>query len=126
MARSAVLSLAGLVQDQHVVRVQRDRPAQLVGAFGLAEELGDVVGLGQALVASTRAALVEVVSPMTRRPVNAVHSRANPAMVWLLPAPAGAISTVVGGGGGEHHDHGVALLGVQVRVPGGRGAAPFG
>ena len=32
---------------------------------------------------------------MTRRPVNVVHSRANSAMVWLLPAPAGAISTVV-------------------------------
>ena len=32
---------------------------------------------------------------MTRRPVNEVHSRANSAMVWLLPAPAGAISTVV-------------------------------
>ncbi len=30
---------------------------------------------------------------MTRRPVNVVHSRANSAMVWLLPAPAGAIST---------------------------------
>ena len=32
---------------------------------------------------------------MTRRPVKLVHSLANPAMVWLLPAPAGAISTVV-------------------------------
>ena len=32
---------------------------------------------------------------MTRRPVNVVHSRANPAIVWLLPAPAGAISTVM-------------------------------
>ena len=32
---------------------------------------------------------------MTRRPVKVVHSRANSAMVWLLPAPAGAISTVV-------------------------------
>ena len=32
---------------------------------------------------------------MTRRPVNVVHSRANPAMVWLLPAPAGAASTMV-------------------------------
>ena len=32
---------------------------------------------------------------MTRRPVNVVHSRANSAIVWLLPAPAGAISTVV-------------------------------
>ena len=42
--------LAGLVQDEHVVLVQRDGPAQLVGAFDLAEELGDVVALGQALV----------------------------------------------------------------------------
>jgi hypothetical protein len=32
---------------------------------------------------------------MTRRPVKVVHSRANSAMVWLLPAPAGAISTVL-------------------------------
>ena len=32
---------------------------------------------------------------MTRRPVNEVHSRANSAIVWLLPAPAGAISTVI-------------------------------
>jgi hypothetical protein len=31
--------------------VQRDGPAQLVGAFDLAEEFGDVVGLGQALAA---------------------------------------------------------------------------
>jgi hypothetical protein len=44
--------------------------------------------------ARTRAALAEVVSPMTRRPVNDVHSRANSAIVWVLPAPAGAISTV--------------------------------
>ena len=42
--------LAGLVEDEHVVLVQRDGPAQLVGAFGLAEEFGDVVALGQALV----------------------------------------------------------------------------
>ena len=32
---------------------------------------------------------------MTRRPVKQVHSRANSAIVWLLPAPAGAIRTVV-------------------------------
>ncbi len=38
--------LAGLIQHQHVVLVQRDGAAQLVGAFGLAEEGGDVVGLG--------------------------------------------------------------------------------
>ena len=31
--------LAGLIQDEHVVLVQRDGPAQLVGAFDLAEEL---------------------------------------------------------------------------------------
>ncbi len=30
---------------------------------------------------------------MTRRPVSEVHSRAKAAIVWLLPAPAGAIST---------------------------------
>jgi len=38
--------------------------------------------------------LVEVVRPMTRRPVSEVHSRAKAAIVWLFPAPAGAISTV--------------------------------
>ena len=42
--------LAGLIQDKHVVPVQGHGPAQLVGAFDLAEELGDVVALGQALV----------------------------------------------------------------------------
>jgi hypothetical protein len=42
--------LAGLIQHEHVVAVQRDGPAQLVGPFDLAEELGDVVALGQALV----------------------------------------------------------------------------
>ena len=42
--------LAGLIEHEHVVLVQRDGAAQLVGAFGLAEELGDVVALGQALV----------------------------------------------------------------------------
>ncbi len=36
-----------------------------------------------------------VASPTTRRPVNVVHSLANPAIVWLLPAPAGATSAVV-------------------------------
>jgi hypothetical protein len=38
---------------------------------------------------------VAVASPITRRPVNVVHSRANWAMVWLLPAPAAATSAVV-------------------------------
>ena len=42
--------LAGLVQDEHVVLVQRDGAAQLVGAFDFAEEFGDVVALGQALM----------------------------------------------------------------------------
>ena len=50
MARSAVLSWLASSKHQHVVLVQRDGPAQLVGAFDLAEELGDVVALGQALV----------------------------------------------------------------------------
>jgi hypothetical protein len=49
--------------------VHRDGVAEFVAAFDLAEELGDVVGLGQSLASSTRAALVEVVRPMTRRPV---------------------------------------------------------
>ena len=42
--------LTGLVQDEDVVPVQGDGAAQLVGAFGFAEELGDVVALGQALM----------------------------------------------------------------------------
>ncbi len=42
--------LAGLVWHEHVVLVQRHGPAQLVGALVLAEEFGDVVVLGQALV----------------------------------------------------------------------------
>ena len=39
IARSVVAELAGLIQHQHVVLVQRHGPAQLVGAFDLAEEL---------------------------------------------------------------------------------------
>jgi len=42
--------LAGFVQDEHVVPVQGHGSAQFVGAFDPAEELGDVVALGQALV----------------------------------------------------------------------------
>ena len=37
---------------------------------------------------------MEVASPITRRPVSSSHRPANAAMVWLLPAPAGAISAV--------------------------------
>jgi hypothetical protein len=33
--------LAGLIEHEHVVPVQRDGAAQLAGAFGLAEEFGD-------------------------------------------------------------------------------------
>ena len=43
----------------------------------------------------TRAAFVDVDSPMTRRPVNVVHSRANSPTVWDFPAPTGAMSAVV-------------------------------
>ena len=41
--------LGGLVDHQDVAGVHRDGAAELVAAFGLAEELGDVVGLGQPL-----------------------------------------------------------------------------
>jgi hypothetical protein len=50
---------------------------------------------------------------MTRRPVNVVHSRANSAMVWLLPAPAGAISSVVAAAAVSIVTTAVALPGVQ-------------
>ncbi len=45
-------------------------------------------------LAKTRAAFVAVVNPITRRPVNDVHNRANPAIMWVLPAPAAATSAV--------------------------------
>ena len=50
MARSAVDSWLASSQDEHVVPMQWDGPAQLAGAFHLAEGGGDVVALGQALV----------------------------------------------------------------------------
>ena len=43
--------------------------------------------------AMTRAAFVDRVTPITRPPVQRVQARANAAMVWVLPAPAGATST---------------------------------
>ena len=43
--------------------------------------------------AMTRAAFVDRVTPITRPPVQPVQARANAAMVWVLPAPAGATST---------------------------------
>ena len=58
---------------------------------------------------------------MTRRPVKVVHSRANPAMVWLLPAPAGATSTVVAAAAVSIMHYGVALLSAQ---PGALDAGP--
>ena len=43
--------------------------------------------------AMTRAAFVDRVTPTTRPPVHPVQARANAAIVWVLPAPAGATST---------------------------------
>jgi hypothetical protein len=45
--------------------------------------------------AMTLAALVDRVTPMTRPPVQLVQARATAAMVWVLPAPAGATSTEI-------------------------------
>ena len=46
-------------------------------------------------LARTRAAFVAVVRSITHRPVNVVHGRTNPAIVWLLPAPPAATSAVI-------------------------------
>ena len=53
-----------------------------------------------------------VASPITRRPVNAVHSRANPATVWVLPAPAAATTVLIApaGAGKSHTMAGFARL----------------
>ena len=105
--------LAGLIQHEHVVAVQRDGPAELVGALGLAEELGDVVALGQALVLQHP------------RGVGGGGQPDDPAAGERGPQPGElghrvALARPGRGdqhrrrrGGGEHHGHGVALLGGQ-------------
>ena len=46
--------------------------------------------------------------------------------MWLLPAPAGAISAAARGRGGEHHHHGGGLLGVQAGPGDGLSGASLG
>src|SRR5262249_9591155 len=113
--------LAGLVQDQHVVPVQGHGAAQLVGAFGLAEELGDGVALGQALarqgpgrVGGGGQADDAAAGGAGPQPGEGGHGVA-------LTGPGRGDQHGRGGGGGEHHRDGVALLGVQ---PGPLGGGP--
>ena len=105
--------LAGLVQDEHVVPVQRHGAAQFVGAFGLAEELGDVVALGQALVRQDPGGVGgggqaddAAAGEGGPQPGELGHGVA-------LARPGRGDQHGGGRGRGEHHDHGVALLGVQ-------------
>ena len=105
--------LAGLVQDEHVVLVQRDGAAQLVGAFGLAEELGDVVALGQALVRQHPGGVGR-----GGQADDAAAGEGGPQPGELghgvaLARPGRGDQHGRGRGRGEHHHHGVALLGVQ-------------
>ena len=112
--------LAGLVQDEHVVLVQRDGAAQLVGAFGLAEELGDVVALGQALV---RQHPGRVGGGGQADDAAAGEGGPQPGELGhgvALARPGRGDQHGGGRGRGEHHHHGVALLGVQPGALGGR------
>ena len=113
--------LAGLVQDEHVVLVQRDGAAQLVGAFDLAEELGDVVALGQALVRQDPGGVGgggqaddAAAGEGGPQPGELGHGVA-------LARPGRGDQHGGRRGRGEHHHHGVALLGVQ---PGPLGGGP--
>ena len=116
--------LAGLIQHEHVVLVQRDGPAQLVGAFGLAEELGDVVALGQALMRQHPGRVGR-----GGQPDHPPASERGPQPGELrhrvaLARPGRGDQHGRRGGGGEHRHHGVALLGVQPGAPGGRPGLP--
>ena len=112
--------LAGLIQHQHVVLMQRHGPAQLVGAFDLAEELGDVVGLGQALagqdpgrVGGRGQADHPPAGERGPQPGELGHGVA-------LARPGRGDQRGRRRGGGEHRDHGVALPGGQPGALGGR------
>ena len=61
----------------------------------------------------TRAAFVDVDSPMTRRPVNVVHSRANSPTVWDLPGAGGRDERRGHGVRGQHFHHGRTLFAIQ-------------
>ena len=105
--------LAGLIQDQHVVPVQGHRAAQLVGAFDLAEELGDVVALGQALVGQHPGRVGR-----GGQADDAAAGEGGPQPGELghgvaLARPGRGDQHGRGRGRGEHHHHGVALLGGQ-------------
>jgi len=113
--------LAGLVQDQHVVLVQRDGTAQLVGAFGLAEEGGDVVALGQALVRQHPGGVGGGGHADDPPAGEAGPQPGEPGHGVALARPGRGDQHGRGCGRGEHHDHGVALLGGQ---PGALGGGP--
>ena len=110
--------LAGLIQHQDVVPMQRHGPAQLVGAFDLAEELGDVVALGQALVLQhpgrvSGGGQADDPVPGERGPQPGELGH----RVALARASRGHQHRR-GGGRGEHRDHRVTLLGAEIRTRG--------
>ena len=113
--------LGGLVDHQDVARVDLHVPAGLVRVLDLAEELGDVPGIigapaCSASSAMTRAALVLAVRPMTRPPVSAAQIRANAAMTWVLPVPAGATRQLISRAEVSRPRHGLPLGVIQVRA----------
>jgi hypothetical protein len=111
--------LAGLIQHERVIPVQRHGPAQLVGPFDLAEKLGDVVALGQALVRQHPGRVGrrgQADDPPTcergPQPGELGHGVA-------LARPGRGSKHGRGRGGGEHHHHSVALPGGQAGAPSG-------
>ena len=111
--------LAGLIQHEHVVAVQRDGPAQLISALVLAEELGDVVALGQALVRQHPRSVGrggQADDPPAGeggpQPGELGHGVA-------LARPGRGDEHGRGRDGGEHRGHGVALLDVHAGALGG-------
>ena len=93
--------------------VQRDGVAQVVGAFGLAEELGDVVALGEALVGQDPGG---VGGGGQADDAAAGEGGPQPGELGhgVALARSGRGDQHGGGRGrGEHQHHGVALLGGQ-------------
>jgi hypothetical protein len=118
--------LAGLVQDEHVVPVQGHGAAELVGAFGFAKKLGDVVALGQALMLQHPAGVGR-----GGQPDDAPAGESRPQLGELghgvALARAGRGDQHGGGRGrGEHHHHAFALLGGQTGPIGGRACLILG
>ena len=100
--------------------MQRDRPAQLVGPLDLAEELGDVVALGQSLVLQHPGGVGRRGQPddppageRGPQPGELGHGVA-------LARPGRGDQHRRRRGRGEHHDYGGALLGVQAGALSGR------